>query len=369
MDRLLTLYHEFGQSPWLDNLKRGYITSGQLTKLVAGGIRGLTSNPTIFQKAIQGSADYDEQFAALAAQNRPIIDDYWAMVLRDINSALDAFAPLYHQSYGRDGFVSVEVDPGLAHDATGTELAARQLHEQIDRPNLMVKIPATEEGVPAIRQMIAEGRNINVTLIFSLDRYQDVMEAYLSGLEQYSKVEGSDLSKVASVASFFISRVDTEIDQRLDADGSPEALALRGKGAVAQGKLAYQLFQQTFSGERWEALAARGAVVQRPLWASTSTKNPAYPDTLYVDELIGPDTVNTLPDSTIEAFADHGTLARTVDVGVDEAYAVWEGLANVGVDVDDVADKLEREGVSSFQKSFDELLGALEAKGVELRAR
>ncbi|MGD9995586.1 MAG: transaldolase [Ilumatobacteraceae bacterium] len=369
MDRLLTLYHEFGQSPWLDNLKRGYITSGQLTKLVTDGIRGLTSNPTIFQKAIQGSADYDEQFAALATQNRPVIDDYWAMVLRDINSALDAFAPLYHQSYGRDGFVSVEVDPGLAHDSTGTELAARQLHEQIDRPNLMVKIPATAEGVPAIRRMIAEGRNINVTLIFSLERYQDVMEAYLSGLEEYSRVAGADLSRVASVASFFISRVDTEIDQRLDAQGSPEALALRGKGAVAQGKLAYQLFQQTFSGARWEALAAKGAVVQRPLWASTSTKNPDYPDTLYVDQLIGPDTVNTLPDSTIEAFADHGTLARTVDAGVDEAQAVWQHLADVGVDVDDVADKLEREGVSSFQKSFDELLGALEAKGVELRAR
>src|SRR5215218_302792 len=282
MDRLLTLYNEFGQSPWLDNLKRGYITSGQLSRLAVDGIRGLTSNPTIFQKAIQGSADYDEQFSVLATDERPIIDDYWALVLQDINSALDVFAPLYHQSYGGDGFVSVEVDPGLAHDSAGTEAAARALHQTIDRPNLMVKIPATAEGVPAIRQMIAEGRSINVTLIFSLDRYQEVLEAYISGLEQYATTPGADLSRVASVGSFFISRVDTEIDNRLDAIGTPEALALRGKAAVAQAKLAYRQFRQTFSGPRWEALAARGVKVQRPLWASTSTKNEAYPDTMYV---------------------------------------------------------------------------------------
>jgi transaldolase len=216
--------------------------------------------------------------------------------------------------------------------------------------------------------MVAEGRNINVTLIFSLERYQEVMEAYIRGLEIYSQQPAADLSRVASVASFFISRVDTEIDHRLEDIGSPEALALRGKGAIAQGKLAYQLFQQTFSGHRWEALAAKGAVVQRPLWASTSTKNPAYPDTMYVDELIGPDTVNTLPEATIEAFADHGHLVRRVDADLDEATAAWKGLADVGVDVDDVGEKLEREGVSSFQKSFDELLGALEAKANELRA-
>jgi transaldolase len=369
MDRLLTLYNEFGQSPWLDNLKRGYITTGQLANLSANGIRGLTSNPTIFQKAIQGSADYDEQFGTFTQDGHPIIDDYWAMVLRDINSALDVFAPLYHQSYGGDGYVSVEVDPGLAHDSAGTEAAARLLHEQIDRPNLMVKIPGTADGVPAIQQMIAEGRNVNVTLIFSLPGYEQVIEAYISGLEAYAATSGADLARVASVASFFISRVDTEIDQRLDTIGSPEALALRGKGAVAQGKLAYQLFQKAFSGPRWEALAARGAVVQRPLWASTSTKNPAYVDTLYVDELIGPDTVNTMPDATIEAFADHGNLARRVDVDVDESEAVWQGLTDAGVDLDDVAAKLEREGVSSFQKSFDELLGALETKAAELRAR
>jgi transaldolase len=368
MDRLARLYHEFGQSPWLDNLKRGYLTSGQLRHLVDKGIRGLTSNPTIFQKAIQGSPDYDEQFRKLAKSDRSTLDDYWAMVLSDIRGALDEFAELYHDSHGGDGFASVEVAPDLAHDGPGTEQAARQLHEEIRRPNLMVKIPATAEGVGAIQAMVAEGRNINVTLIFSLDRYQEVMEAYIHGLELYSRKPGADLSKVASVASFFISRVDTEIDHRLEDIGSPEALALRGKGAIAQGKLAYQLFQRTFSGHRWEALAAKGAVVQRPLWASTSTKNPAYPDTIYVDELIGPDTVNTLPDATIEAFADHGHLARRVDADVDEATACWKGLADVGVDVDDVGDKLEREGVASFQKSFDELLGALEAKATELRA-
>jgi transaldolase len=368
MDRLARLYHEFGQSPWLDNLKRGYLTSGQLRHLVDRGIRGLTSNPTIFQKAIQGSPDYDEQFRTLAKSDRSTLDDYWAMVLSDIRGALDEFAELYHDSHGGDGFASVEVAPDLAHDGPATEQAARHLHEEIRRPNLMVKIPATAEGVGAIQAMVAEGRNINVTLIFSLDRYKEVMEAYIHGLELYARQPGADLSKVASVASFFISRVDTEIDHRLEDIGSPEALALRGKGAIAQGKLAYQLFQRTFSGHRWEALAAKGAVVQRPLWASTSTKNPAYPDTMYVDELIGPDTVNTLPDATIDAFADHGRLVRRVDADVDEATACWKGLADVGVDVDDVGEKLEREGVASFQKSFDELLGALEAKATELRA-
>jgi len=368
MDRLGLLYHEFGQSPWLDNLKRGYLTSGELRRLVDKGIRGLTSNPTIFQKAIQGSPDYDEQFRKLAKSQQSTIDDYWAMVLADIRGALDEFAQLYHDSHGGDGFASVEVAPDLAHDGPGTEQAARHLHEEIRRPNLMVKIPATAEGVGAIQAMVAEGRNINVTLIFSLDRYKEVMEAYIRGLEMYAQQPGADLSRVASVASFFISRVDTEIDRRLDDIGSPEALALRGKGAIAQGKLAYQLFQHTFSGHRWEALAAKGAVVQRPLWASTSTKNPAYPDTMYVDELIGPDTVNTLPDATIEAFADHGHLARRVDADLDQATAVWSGLGDVGVDVDDVGAKLEREGVASFQKSFDELLGALEAKATELRA-
>ena len=367
MERLVQLHDEFGQSPWLDNLKRSYLTDGTLAGLVGRGVRGLTSNPTIFQKAIQGSADYDEQFRELAASDRAVIDIYWELVLADIHGALDVLAPVHTDSRGRDGFVSVEVDPGLAHDGPRTEVAARTLNQRIDRPNLMVKIPATREGLPAIQQMIAEGRSINVTLIFSLDRYQRVMEAYLAGLEEYAQSADADLSKVASVASFFISRVDSEVDKRLEAIGTPEALALRGKAAVAQGKLAYRAFQQTFSGPRWDALAARGARVQRPLWASTSTKNPAYPDTLYVDELIGPLTVNTLPDATLEAFADHGTLARRVDADVEDAAAAWQGIADVGVDLDDVAATLEREGVRSFQQSFDELLAALEAKAAELR--
>jgi transaldolase len=362
MERLIQLYEEQGQSPWLDNLTRGYITTGQLAKLRDGGIRGLTSNPTIFQKAIEGSPQYDEQFRTLARDGTAIIDDYWALVLQDILGALEVFAPLYASSDGGDGFVSVEVDPGLAHDTDGTVAAARHLHETIARPNLLVKIPGTAEGVSAIQQMISEGRSINVTLIFSLGRYGEVMEAYLSGLEA---CEG-DLSGVHSVASFFVSRVDTEVDRRLEAIGSPEALALRGKAATAQAKLAYQQFRSTFDGPRWEALRARGAHLQRPLWASTSTKNPAYPDTLYVDMLIGPDTVNTLPDATIEAFADHGTIARTIDANLDEVHAVWTALADVGVDMDDVAAQLEREGVSSFQKSFDELLGALATKANEL---
>jgi len=368
MNRLQALSADFGQSPWLDNLQRSYLTSGELSALRDRGVRGLTSNPSIFQKAIAGSDDYDEQFRALAADAHPAIDDYWAMVLADIHGACDVFSRVYDETDGLDGYVSVEVDPSLAHDTHGTIEAARGLHQRLHRRNLMVKIPGTAEGLPAIQQMIAEGRNINVTLIFSLDRYAAVIESYLAGLEQLAADPDADLSRVASVASFFISRVDTEVDRRLDAIGTEPALALRGKAAVAQGKLAYRLFQQAFRGERWEALAARGARVQRPLWASTSTKNPDYPDTLYVDELIGPHTVNTLPEATLEAFTDHGTLGRKVDVDVDDADRVWQSLADVGVDMDDVSDQLEREGVDSFIKSFDELIETLEQKAAELTA-
>lgn len=366
-NRLIELHDQHDQSPWLDNLQRGYITSGQLVAMRDAGIRGLTSNPTIFQKAIAGSSDYDEQFSELADDDRSTIDDYWAMVRQDIDSACDVFDSVYESSNGQDGFVSIEVDPGLADDGPGTETAARDFHEQIARRNLMVKIPGTAAGLDPIRAMIAEGRSINVTLIFSLDGYQHVMDAYIDGLETYAATDGADLSKVASVASFFISRVDTEVDRRLDAVGTPEAAALRGRAAVAQGKLAYQQFERTFSGARWEELAVQGARVQRPLWASTSTKDPSYPDTMYVDQLIGPHTVNTMPESTIDAFVDHGTVARTVDDGVDEAEAVWAGLAEVGVDMADVAATLEREGVSSFQKSFTELIDTLESKAAELR--
>ncbi|MGI9031386.1 MAG: transaldolase [Ilumatobacteraceae bacterium] len=366
--KLIRLYEDQGQSPWLDNLTRGFLTSGQLTRLRDDGIRGLTSNPTIFQKAIAGSADYDEQFKEIAADDGPIVNDYWALVTRDIEAACDVFAPLYRSTEGGDGFVSVEVAPELANDSAGTEQAARQLHEQLAKPNLMVKIPGTQSGLAPIRTMISEGRNINVTLIFSLERHREVMDAYLEGVEAYVDAGGTGVRTIASVASFFISRVDTEVDRRLEAIGSPDAVALRGKAAVAQGKLAYRQFRETFAGPRWERLAAVGARVQRPLWASTSTKNPAYPDTLYVDELIGPDTVNTMPDATVDDFEDHGTLARRVDQDVEQADEVWQRLEQVGVDMADVAAQLEREGVASFQKSFDELLGTLDAKSVELRA-
>jgi transaldolase len=365
-NRLHRLHAEFGQSPWLDNLRRGWITGGQLVALRDRGVRGLTSNPTIFQKAIQGSADYDEQFSSLTRQRVSTSDAYWSLVLRDIDSALDVFAPIYESSGGEDGFVSVEVDPNLAHDGPGTLASARDLHQRVARPNVMIKIPATREGLPAIRTMIGEGRSVNVTLIFSLERYAEVLEAYVAGLEDLAAKSNASLAGVASVGSFFISRVDTEVDRRLETIGTPRALELRGKSAVAQGQLAYKIFLDTFSGPRWQQLATRGARVQRPLWASTSTKNPSYRDTLYVDELIGPDTVNTLPDSTLEAFDDHGVLARRVDADFDRAAREWSDLAEVGIDLDAVASQLEREGVSSFQKSFDELLTALTAKAAEL---
>lgn len=360
-DLLRRLHSEQGQSPWLDNLQRSYLTGGILSQLIADGVRGLTSNPTIFQKAIQGSADYDKQFFKLIADGSSAREAYWDLVISDIHGALDEFSSLYAQSGGTDGFVSVEVDPSLAHNSAGTLSAARSLHEQISRPNVMIKIPATAEGIPAIREMIAEGRNVNVTLIFSLDRYQSVMDAYVEGLEQ-RVASGETPAGISSVASFFISRVDNEIDKRLDAIGSPSALALRGTAAINQARLAYALFQKTFSGPRWEALAAAGAQVQRPLWASTSTKNPSYPDTLYVDQLIGAGTVNTLPDATLAAFADHGTVGRTIDVDVSTSKRQWAELAMLAIDVDQVAQQLEDEGVASFIKSFEELISVLEEK-------
>jgi len=353
-----------GQSPWMDNLRRGWLTSGELAAWVDRGIRGLTSNPSIFQKAISSGSDYDEQFGDLISSGTSVTDAYWDLVTADIEGALALLRAVYDASDGEDGYVSVEVAPDLARDAAGTEAAARRLHEAIAEPNLYVKIPATAEGVGPISTMIGEGRSINVTLIFSLDRYAEVMEAYVAGLE---RAEGA-LSEISSVASFFISRVDTEIDRRLEEIGTDAALALRGKAAVAQGQVAYQRFRETFSGPRWDALAARGARVQRPLWASTSTKNPAYPDTSYVDLLIGPDTVNTMPEDTIEAFLDHGTATRTVDADPAGAQATLDALGEVGVDLADVAEVLEDQGVAAFAKSFDELIGALDAKAAELGA-
>jgi transaldolase len=368
MTRLNDLYTNEGQSPWLDNLKRGWITNGELARWVERGVRGITSNPSIFQKAMSTGTDYDEQFTSLLAAGTSVEDSYWQLVIDDIHHALEILRAVYDSSEGIDGYVSVEVDPTLARDTLGTEVAARHLWDTIAQPNLYVKIPATAEGVPAIRQMIAEGRSINVTLIFSIERYAEVIEAYISGLEAYHHAHPTaDLSRISSVASFFISRVDSELDKRLDAIGTPAALKLRGRGAVAQGKLAYELFITSFSGNRWAALAAHGARPQRPLWASTSTKNPAYPDTLYVDDLIGPDTVNTLPDATIAAFEDHGTVARTIDRDLADAHAVMHGLSSVGVDVADVGHVLEDEGVAAFVKAFDELLATLTEKSHTLR--
>jgi transaldolase len=368
MTKLHQLHDRYGQSPWLDNLTRVYLRDGTLGRLVADGIRGVTANPTIFARAIEGSDAYDRQFATRIAQGRPVTDAYWDLVADDVIDALGVLRPTFDASSGTDGFVSVEVAPELARDTDATIAAARQLHQRIAQPNLLVKIPATGEGVPAIQAMTAEGHSINITLIFSVARYAEVIQAYLAGLETLTQ-GGRDLASVRSVASFFVSRVDTEVDRRLDAIGTTGALALKGQAALAQAKLAYRLFRDRFAGQRWERLAARGAQVQRPLWASTSTKNPAYPDTLYVDSLIGPDTVTTLPEATIAAFEDHGTLARSIDRGVEDAGAVMDRLAEVGVDMDDVGRTLEDQGVASFHQSFTHVLQALEHKARQLAPR
>jgi transaldolase len=362
MSRLSDLYDQQGQSPWLDNVRRDWIQDGTMKGWVDRGVRGVTSNPTIFQKAISGGDAYDEQFQQLLKDGTSVLDSYWEMVVDDIRDTLAILRPVHDASDGVDGYVSIEVSPLLARDTDGTTAAARHLHDLIDQPNLYVKIPGTAEGLPAIQQMISEGNSVNVTLLFSVERYREVMEAYLSGLEANT----GDLSKVSSVASFFVSRVDTEADERLDAVGTPEALALKAKVAVANAQVAYEAFLETFTGPRWEALAARGARVQRPLWASTSTKDPALPDTLYVDTLIGPDTVNTMPDATLGHFDDHGTLARTVDADLAGAHAVLDALAAVGVDLADVTATLEDQGVASFSKSFDDLLESLSAKAADL---
>jgi transaldolase len=367
MTRLHDLYDIGGQSPWLDNLRRDWLDDGTLADFVAKGVRGLTSNPTILAKAISGQDTYDTQFAALM-KDHTVDSAYWELAITDIEQALQLLRPVYDESDGEDGYVSLEVSPGLAHDTETTVRDARMLHTRIDQPNLLVKIPATKEGVPAIHTMISEGRSINVTLIFGIDRYDDVIEAYISGIEALVKAgRTEDLPHVASVASFFVSRVDTEVDRRLEtlaggATGDPAILALRGKAAVAQAQVAYQHFHAAFTSDRWKALDAQGARVQRPLWASTSTKNPAYDDLLYVDSLIGPSTVNTLPEATIEAFIDHGVLHRTVDADPEAATAMLAQLKDVGIDMEDVEQTLENEGVASFAKSFDELLQSLSDK-------
>lgn len=358
MTTLHDLYANYGQSPWIDNLNRPSIRDGGLAGLVASGVRGVTSNPTIFEKAMTSSDAYDEQFSKLIKSDSPEAA-FWDMAIDDVKEACEILHSVHESSGGTDGFVSLEVSPTLADDTDATVIAARDLHSRVAKPNLMVKIPATPAGVPAVRTMIGEGRNINVTLIFSLARYGEVMDAYLSGLEALRSA-GGDVSTVHSVASFFVSRVDTEVDGRLQALGAD--VSLHGKAAVAQAKLAYELFQQKFSGPRWQALRDAGAHPQRPLWASTSTKNPDYPDLLYVDNLIGPNTVNTMPDATVAAFLDHGVTARTVDSGLDEAHSLLDALGTAGVDMQDVSLVLEQRGVSSFLDSWKALLGALEAK-------
>jgi len=365
MTLLNDLYEHGGQSPWLDNLRRDWIEDGQLASLVERGVRGVTSNPTIFAKAISGSTRYDDQFRSLIATMTPQ-EAYWELVATDIAHAMQVLLPVFHESSGVDGYVSVEVAPNLAHDAEGTIDAARQLRARIDGPNLMVKVPGTEAGLLALRQLVAEGLSINVTLLFSLDRYDAVVEAYLAGLEDRLASGVTDLSSVAGVASFFVSRVDSSIDAQLGAHGSDEALAFRGKAAVAQAQVVYQHFTAAFSGSRWERLRQAGAQVQRPLWASTSTKDPSYPDLLYVDNLIGPSTVNTLPDATLEAFADHGTVARTIDLDGVASQNVLDHLQTFGISLADVAATLEREGLASFAQSFDDLLVELETKAASL---
>jgi transaldolase len=348
-----------GQSVWIDFLSREAIRGGHLQELIDEyTVVGATSNPSIFQKAMgSGEADYDEQLRELDASD--VEQAFWALAEQDIREACDLFRPIWDVGLGRDGYVSLEVDPRLAYDSLQTFREAMRLHEAVDRPNLLVKIPATKPGLAAIEDVISKGRSINVTLIFSLKRYAEVAESYVRGLERLV-AEGGDPSKVASVASFFVSRIDTEADRRLDEISGHDDL--KGRLAVANAKLAYRHYQHVFRGPRWEYLAGKGATPQRVLWASTSTKNPDYPDTLYVDELIGPDTVNTMPEETVKAFQDHGSPRSTLQEGLAAAQAVFDDLAEAGVDYDDLTDTVEREGVEKFEDAFSELLESLAAK-------
>ncbi|MDX1687708.1 MAG: bifunctional transaldolase/phosoglucose isomerase [Candidatus Promineifilaceae bacterium] len=345
-----------GQSIWLDYIRRQMLDSGELSQLREMGVRGLTSNPSIFEKAIAQSDDYDDDLRLLAAEGKSAKEIYEALAIADIQRAADEFHSLFLQTEGRDGYVSLEADPNLAYDTEATMEEVRRLFAAVDRPNVYIKVPATPEGIPAIEQLISEGININVTLLFAVGVYEQVAEAYLRGLERLAEQDG-DLSKVSSVASFFVSRVDTKVDARLDEMGVEE---IRGKIGIANAKMAYQRFQEIFDTERWEKLAEQGARVQRPLWGSTSTKDPAYPDTLYVDNLIGPDTVNTVPLETLEAFVDHGTVERTVDRDVGAARAHLERLEAVGVDLDDVTDELLDEGAAKFSKAFNGLMESID---------
>jgi transaldolase len=353
-----------GQSVWIDFLSRESIREGHLKRLIdKDSVVGATSNPTIFQKAMTAGNAYDEQLRKEAGRGSNVRETFWALAERDIKDACDLFREVWDGGAGRDGYVSLEVDPGLAYDTLATYREAIRLHRAVERPNLMVKIPATKPGLAAIEDVVAKGHSINVTLIFSLQRYAEVAESYVRGIERLI-ASGGDPSEVASVASFFVSRIDTEADRRLDEIGGHDEL--KGKLAVANAKLAYQHYETVFVGPRWEYLAGKGATPQRVLWASTSTKNPAYRDTMYVEELIGADTVNTMPEETIRDFQDHGEPAPRLERGVEQAKRLLADLAAAGVDYDDLTDTLEREGVEKFSASFDELLEALGEKQAAL---
>jgi len=359
-----------GQSPWLDYIHRGMIGSGELARRIAeDGIRGVTSNPTIFEKAVSTGHDYDAQIVALAKAGTPLLESYKRIVTDDIRAAADILRNVYNTTGGEDGYVSLEVDPDLARDTERTIARARELFDAVGRPNVMIKIPGTREGLPAVEETVASGVPVNVTLIFSVRRYEEVVEAYMKGLERLL-AGGGDPRKAASVASFFVSRLDTAVDPMLMAvvarwPGSPKAetaLSLLGKAAVASARLAYGRFGDLYANPRWKALAARGARKQRPLWASTGTKNPKYSDVKYVEELIGPGTVNTMPPQTMDAFRDHGKVADALAGSVPEAKAVLDDLGLLGIGIEEVCDRLEAEGVQSFLDSHRKLLAAIQGR-------
>jgi transaldolase len=356
---------EAGVAIWLDDLSRELLRGGDLQRLVTErGVVGVTTNPTIFASALSKGHAYDEQLAELAAAGTDVEDAVFAITTDDVREACDLLADVHRATGGADGRVSIEVDPRLARDTEATIETARRLWAVVDRPNLYIKIPATVEGLPAITAAIAEGISVNVTLIFSLERYRAVLDAYLAGLEQ-AREQGRDLSSIASVASFFVSRVDGAVDKRLDDLATPEAAALRGTIAIANARLAYQLFQEVSGTQRWQDLAAAGAAAQRPLWASTGVKDPAYPDTLYVDELVAPGVVNTMPGATLEAVADHGEISGdTVSGTADDAASRLQRLADLDIDLDAITEELELDGLRKFEASWEELLATV-AEGLE----
>ncbi len=360
--------HDAGQSIWLDFIDRTMLQNGELARRIReDALTGMTSNPTIFQKALAEGTAYDAQLAAVGEPAPSAQELFERLATDDVRTACDAFRPIYDATGGADGFVSIEVSPGVAGDATRTVIEATQLWRDVARPNVMVKVPGTIEGAKAVRELIAAGINVNITLLFAVDAHARVIEAYLAGLEDRVRT-GAPIDRVASVASFFVSRVDSEVDKRLEALAASRStdrdrlLGLRGRAAIANAKLAYRLFTERFAGPRWAALAARGARVQRPLWASTSTKNPAYRDVMYVEQLIGPNTVDTLPPATLEAFRDHGVVARTVDADVAGAERLLAELEASGISMAAVTEQLLREGIASFVKSYDSLLEGLERK-------